>query len=147
MENNDPAYIPLRKFVGTWSTEGRMVAAAGEPAILIKGTDRYGWLPGGFFLMHKVDVLVGGEENKTTEIIGYDALRGHFTLQYFDNKGNTGSMTATCSGNNWVFQGENLRFTGGFNEVADVFAGSWEQRDDTGKWKHLMDIKLTRQRG
>ncbi len=146
MENKDPAYMPLRKFVGSWTTEGRMVAPEGGPAIIIQGTDTYEWLPGGFFLLHRVDVLVGREENKTTEIIGYNPVHGYFTMQYFDNKGNTGTMTATCSENTWTFQGDDLRFNGGFSTAADVFAGSWEKRDEAGKWTHLMEIKLTRQR-
>ena len=42
----------------------------GDPAIPIVGTDRYGVLPGGYFLIHHVDVTVGSREVRAVEIIG-----------------------------------------------------------------------------
>ena len=114
----------LRKFVGRWNTEGKIPATESTPQIKISGTDTYEWLPGEFFLLHKVDVSVGD----------------------YDNKGSSGYMTATCKNGVWTFLGDTLKFTGGFGKEDNEVSGIWEQTTDGENWTHLMDIKLTKQR-
>ncbi len=65
----------LDKFVGQWITEGKIPATGTTPEIRISGTDTYGWLPGEFFLLHRVNVVVGTDINETFEIIGFDKLK------------------------------------------------------------------------
>ena len=66
---------PTRKFsdsalVGRWRSEGPVV---GEVPVPITGTDIYEWLPGGFFLLHHVDVVIGEQAVRAIELIGeYD---------------------------------------------------------------------------
>jgi hypothetical protein len=134
----------LNKFVGRWNTEGKILATDTTPEINISGTDTYKWLPGEFFLLHKVDVLIGEDKNETFEIIGYDEEKEKYTMQHFDNKGNSGFMTATFSDGTWVFLGETLRFTGGFKKEGKEFSGIWERSPDSKNWTHFMDIKLTK---
>lgn len=134
----------LNKFVGRWNTEGKILATDTTPEIKVTGTDTYEWLPGEFFLLHKADVFVGEDKNKTFEIIGYDDEKGTYTMQHYDNKGNSGFMTATCNGETWTFLGERLRFTGGFKKEGKEFSGIWEQSTDGKNWVHFMDIKLTK---
>lgn len=137
------AYQNLNKFVGHWKTTGWIPATGTTPAIKIHGTDTYQWLPGGFFLLHTVDVYVGDDHNETTEIIGFDKQKELYTMQHYDNKGNSGVMTAVCKDDVWVFNGDNLRFTGGFKNRDKEFSGIWEQSN--GKdWQHFMDIKLSK---
>jgi hypothetical protein len=135
---------PLSKFVGRWSTEGIIPATGMTPEVRICGTDTYDWLPGGFFLVHKVDVFVGSDKNETLEIIGFDKKIGAYTMQYYDNKGHSGFMTATCIDGVWTFTGETLRFNGGFKKDDKEFSGVWEQSTDGNTWFHFMDIKLTK---
>lgn len=137
-------YEQLNKFVGEWKTVGEIPASNTTPEIKISGTDTYEWLPGGFFLLHRVDVLVGDDKNKTFEIIGFDKQKNLYTMQHYDNKGGSGFMTAYCNDGVWRFLGENLRFTGGFKEHDREFSGVWEQSSDGENWTHFMDIKLTR---
>ena len=142
--NKDLAYEQLGKFAGRWNTEGRVVATNGAPEIRVFGTDTYEWLPGGFFLLHKVDVLIGDEKNETLEIIGFDEHAEKYTMQHYDNNGNSGFMTATCEEEVWTFIGEGLRFTGGFKNDDEEFSGIWEQSPDGKIWTHFMDIKLNK---
>lgn len=142
MKNKGTAYHQLNKFAGKWNTEGLMISTGKKPGIEIKGTDTYEWLPGGFFLLHKVDVLMGDDRNQTLEIIGFDDVHNHYTMQYYDYKGNSGFMTATVVDGLWTFTGGNLRFKGRFNNQEDEFTGTWEQSADRENWTHLMDIKL-----
>jgi len=56
--------------VGRWRSEGPVV---GEVPVPITGTDIYEWLPGGFFLLHHVDVVIGEQAVRAIELIGeYD---------------------------------------------------------------------------
>ncbi|CAL1517779.1 hypothetical protein [Chitinophaga sp. MM2321] len=64
MEKKEIAYHHLNNFVGKWNTIGRILPTSNNPEINIKGTDHYEWLPGGFFLQHKVAVLMGNEKTK-----------------------------------------------------------------------------------
>ena len=59
--------------VGRWRSEGPVV---GEVPVPITGTDIYEWLPGGFFLLHHVDVVIGEQAVPAIELIGeYDPAR------------------------------------------------------------------------
>src|SRR5262245_59374581 len=51
-----PEIQRLGVLVGRWRSEGHVV---GEVPVPITGTDIYEWLPGGFFLVHHVDVVIG----------------------------------------------------------------------------------------
>ncbi len=51
-----PEHKRLDALVGKWKSDGRTIAGGDEPVIKISGTDAYEWLPGGFFLLHHVDV-------------------------------------------------------------------------------------------
>lgn len=144
MEDNRLEYEQLNKFAGKWNTTGTIPASGSSPEIRISGTDTYEWLPGGFFLLHKVAVLVGDDKNDTFEIIGFDKQRNLYTMQHYDNKGNSGFMTAFYKDGIWTFLGDKLRFTGGFKEHDSEFSGVWEQSSDGNNWTHFMDIKLTR---
>jgi hypothetical protein len=70
----NPDLKGLDRLVGTWNTKGEIKASPYGPAGKIIGTDTYEWLPGGFFLVHRVDVRMGDQKNESIEIIGYDAL-------------------------------------------------------------------------
>jgi hypothetical protein len=97
--------------------------------------------------LHKVDVFVGDDKNNTFEIIGFDKKLNAYTMQHYDNKGNSGFMTAIYQNGLWTFLGETLRFSGGFKNDEKEFSGVWEQTSDGKNWKHFMDIKLTRFNG
>lgn len=133
----------LSKFVGHWNTEGKIPATNTTPEIKISGTDIYEWLSGKFFLLHKADVLIGNEKSETLEIIGFDKQNEKYTMQHYDNNGNSGFMTATYEKGIWTFLGENLKFTGGFKKEDNEFSGIWQQLADGNNWTHFMDIKLT----
>ena len=56
----------LGALVGRWRSEGHIV---GEVPVPITGTDIYEWLPGGFFLVHHVDVMIGDQRVQAIELI------------------------------------------------------------------------------
>ena len=75
----------LGALVGRWRSEGHIV---GEVPVPITGTDIYEWLPGGFFLVHRVDVVVGIQQVQALELIGeYDPATDSFTGRAYDADG------------------------------------------------------------
>lgn len=134
----------LEPFVGLWNTTGQIKGNSGEPDIPINGTDVYEWLPGGFFLLHRVDVHMGEERAQSIEIIGFDPAVDLYTMFSFDHQGNAGRMQARLQDGIWTFEGPTMRFTGHFNDKGNTLSGIWEQSADGKNWQHWMDITLTR---
>lgn len=140
-----PKLSQLNAFAGIWKTEGEILATSNNPAVPISGTDIYEWLPGGYFLIHHVDVRMGENQVHSTEIIGYDSSTDTFPMHYFGHKGSTGVMVATLEDDTWKFKGETERFTGSFNESGDVMSGKWERLNESA-WEDWMTIRLTKTR-
>ena len=138
-----PAHAQLDIFAGKWNTSGIMQTGQGEP-VTITGTDTYEWLPGGYFLLHKVKVMMGKEHKESLEIIGYDPDLNVYTMHAFDDQGVVTIMHARHRQGIWTFQGDTLRFTGGFGYEHKILSGEWKHLI-AGEWKHLMNITLTRQ--
>ena len=144
MENTEIAHSHLNRFVGKWNTEGLILPTSTSAGIEVRGTDTYEWFPGEFFLLHKVDVNIGEDKVQTLEIIGIDKDANHYTMQHYDNKGNSGFMTATLMDELWIFKGDSMLFKGGFSEDDNVFSGVWEQLNKEKVWAPYMNIRLTK---
>jgi hypothetical protein len=63
----------LASIAGEWITSGHVV---GPQPTAVNGTDTYEVLPGGYFLVHHVDVTVGSKPVIAIEIIGEPAPQG-----------------------------------------------------------------------
>jgi Protein of unknown function (DUF1579) len=154
-----PQIRRLGALVGRWRSEGHVVA---DPPVPISGTDVYEWLPGGFFLVHHVDVVIGDQPVQAIELLGeYDPATDSFTGRAYDNQGNVTVMRATVDEHGvW-------RFTGGGDVApaarpASAGAGGavrstltvspdgrsmmarWERSDDGAGWRPWMNMTFTR---
>jgi Protein of unknown function (DUF1579) len=138
-----PEHARLAPFVGRWRTAGRVRETPDAPAAHIEGTDTYEWLAGGFFLLHRVDVTMGGERVEALEVIGWDAGRGAYFMRSFDSFGNAGVMWANEQGGLWSFAGDTERFTGGFGDGGRTLSGAWERREGA-EWIPWMEVRLTK---
>jgi hypothetical protein len=138
-----PAYRLLDAFIGTWHTTGNMKTSENEPDIVIDGSDSYEWMPGGYFVIHKVDVMMGQDRKECVEIIGYDAATNSYPMHSYDHKGETSVMHASEHHGIWTFLSETMRFTGSFSKDGNTVSGIWENSVND-IWEFLMDIKLTR---
>jgi hypothetical protein len=139
-----PAQRRLEVFVGVWKTTGNILASEAEPATSIVGTDTYEWLPGGFFLLHRVDVRMGDQEVKATEIIGHDAAAQTYRTHAFDNQGGYATYEASYRDGIWVFTGETERVTLVASDGGNTLTGNWMKKSDDATWRPWMDITLTR---
>ena len=127
---------------GNWSTHGTLRAANNVEASEMRAIDRYQWLPGGFFMLHKVDALIGGEASQSIEVIGYDAEQGCYVSRSYDDRGTSDGFTAGLENSAWAIDGSKVRFRGAFEAGGTVLAGTWEQLRDGNQWQPWMDIEL-----
>jgi hypothetical protein len=154
-----PEIRRLGALVGRWRSEGHVVA---EVPVPITGTDIYEWLPGGFFLVHRVDVVIGDERVQALELIGeYDPATDSFTARAYDNLGNVTVMRARVDEQGvWGFTGGGdvaavarpasagaggaVRSTLTVNADRSGMTARWERSDDGVRWQPWMDMTFTR---
>jgi len=154
-----PEIQRLGALVGRWRSNGHVV---GDPAVPIAGTDTYEWLDGGFFLVHRVDVVVGDQPVQALEMIGeHDPNTDSFTARAFDNEGNVTTMRATVDDQGvWTFaggadiapaaqpsssdEGGAVRSTLTVSADRTSMTAKWERADGGSTWQPWMDMNFTR---
>jgi Protein of unknown function (DUF1579) len=122
------------------------------------------WLPGGFFLVHHVDVVIGEQKVQAIELIGeYDPATDSFTGRAYDNHGNITVMRAKVDDHGvWTFAGGGdvapvarpasadasgaVRSTLTVSSDRSSMTARWERRDDGSRWQPWMDMTFTRMR-
>jgi len=155
----NPQTQRLDALVGRWRSEGHIV---GDAPVPITGTDIYEWLPGGFFLVHHVDVAIGDQKVQAIEIIGeHDPATDSFTGRAYDNQGNVTVMRATVDDQGvWTFTGGGdvapvarptsadasgaVRSTLTVSPDRSSMTAKWERSDDGVSWQPWMDMTFTR---
>jgi Protein of unknown function (DUF1579) len=153
-----PATRRLGALVGRWRSQGQVV---GDPPVPITGTDIYDWLPGGFFLIHHVDVTVGDQEVQALEILGeHDPATDSFIGHAYDNQGNVTVMRAQVDEQGvWHFTGGGdvaavarppsadascaVRSTLTVNPDGSGMTAEWERSEDSS-WQPWMQMTFTR---
>ena len=135
----------LSFLVGSWQTEGRVLADGESAATRFTGTDTYEWVLNGQFILHKVDVTMGEAKIEVIELIGeYDKIGKSVKMHSFDNQGNYVLMHATHD------ESARLRITGDKMRAILVavnnneLKASWEKSADNKTWLPWMELKLTK---
>jgi len=118
--------------------------------------------PGGFFLVHHVDVVIGQQRVQALELIGeYDPATDAFTARAYDNLGNVTVMRARVDDHGvWTFTGGGDVAPVAQPAAADVggavrslltispdrasMTARWERSDDGASWQPWMDMTFTR---
>jgi hypothetical protein len=139
-----PELRALDVLVGRWRTKGRVTGGSPEEESEIVGTDTYEWLAGGFFMLHWVDVTIGGAEVHTLEVIGYDESAKHYSTRFFDGQGNTGTYIASASDGVWVFSTEGARAYLRVDPELARMEATWERSTEDGAWERWMELEFTK---
>ena len=127
------AFQPL---IGAWATSGWTVEG-----VTIEGSDVYEWLPGERFVVHHVDVRMGGQQVDVLEVIG-EPDGDAFLMRSFDRQGGTAVMRATVDDAGvWTFAGPTERAT---LVVADTTMSAKWERNVGGAWEHWIDMEFRR---
>lgn len=124
-----PMLKRLERLVGTW----RVFDPSGADAT--SGQIEYTWLPGGYYLLHHVDL----KESHGLEVIGYDAASDSLKAHYFE--GNTGQLLeytydvaedlVTISFDKMDGQQVSGQFVGTFSDN-DTWSGRWDWVENDG---------------
>jgi len=164
MATNDPAQAPppppqadaalkrLTAFVGTWNKKGQAHDGPFGSAAKVTAVETFEWLPGGLFLVHRLEGRLGDMEIACIEVIGYDAASRVYSVHSFYNDGNTNLWQARERGGVWVFTGEwlvkgetlKVRCTASFDDAGNTMTARWEYSRDGKKWRLFWDTTLTR---
>ena len=154
-----PQIAVLDPIAGNWRTEGRVIGSD----LSIRGTDRYEWLGGGYFLIHYVDVSVGDEKVDAIEVIGEETENhGAFVARSFDNQGAVASMLLRVDSSGvYTFTGgsevapaakpdqaaptDHVRSTLRVADDRQSMAALWERSRDGQVWTPWMDVRFSRQ--
>ena len=147
----------LTAIAGQWRTSGQII---GDPQVPVAGTDIYEVFPGGYFLVHHVDVTVGGRSVRGIEIIGEPDGRGGYLGRSYDSDGNAEVMHLRID-EDGVFHiaggGEvapaaqphdiptaRVRSTLTVASDRKSMTARWERSEDGMSWEPWMDIAFTR---
>jgi len=147
-----PEVARLGVFVGKWKTEGQQHEGPFGPAARFTAVESYEWLPGGFFLVHRLDGTFGDAEAACIEVTGHDAELRHYTACTFYNNGTTnewhlrerdGAWTLTGT---WDVHGEEMqvRCNTLFSENGHTMTATWEYARAGADWRPFLDAKATR---
>ncbi len=71
-------------------THSRLIAGVGD--IMIPGAHAYEWLPGQYYLLHRVAVMIGGDPLPSVELIGLDAAGEDYFTYAYGLRGNLNEM-------------------------------------------------------
>jgi hypothetical protein len=142
----EPVMAAWEPIIGSWASSGRTVERPGDPPVSIEGSDIYEWLPGRHFVVHHVDVRMGGEQVHVLEVIGEPDGSGAVLMRSFDHAGGTALMRATVDeAGVWTFAGPTERATLVVAEDGESMAAAWERSPDGGAtWERWMDMRFRR---
>lgn len=148
MQNQPKPPLELQQLnflIGNWNTEGQVLATPGNPSVTIKGTDTYEWVTEGFFVLHRVDVLIGNEKVEVVEIIGsYDPQNKIYAMHSFDNKGEHTAMFASIESGVMTITGNMMRATLSASGDGRQMTAKWERSEDGLAWKPWIDMRFSK---
>lgn len=140
----------LSVFVGKWRTSGQSFAEgqrAEDPrasAVPWTSVESYEWLPGGHFLLHRWDAMVGAYPFQGTEIIGFNESKGGYFSHLFDNAGNHGEYSGERSGNLWKFNEPGTRSVITVTSDGQEMDVVWQWTNGGREWLPLCERRAWR---
>ena len=143
---DDDRMEPLRPLIGRWRTSGVVLDEHGTETATIAGSDTYRWLPGGSWIVHEVDVLMGDERTQALELIGgRDETTGGWQMHAFDTGDDPGRMSLSVREEGVLLpQGDGVRSWLRPTAGPDLMTTRWE-REAGGSWLPWMDMRFERQ--
>ena len=133
----------FKRLIGIWKTSGEIISD--NTTQVLSGTDSYEFILDGNYILHKAAVLMGNEKSETFEIIGIDNSSGKAKMHYFNSRGESGIMQSTIDGNNFLINGEGLKFEGTINTQNTEVIGYWFLQKENKEWTKFIDLKLEKQ--
>ncbi|NHC15490.1 DUF1579 family protein [Motilibacter deserti] len=136
----------LQPLIGRWRTTGRVLDANGRQVATVEGSDSYRWMPGRRWVVHEVDVTMGGEHVQVLEMIGgAGETPGTIAMRAFDASGDYGVMSlAALPDGALLLSGDGVRSV--LRPAADgaSMRAHWEQEAGPDRWVPWMEMEFAR---
>jgi Protein of unknown function (DUF1579) len=138
----------LSIFVGEWRAEGEQLAGPVGEAAKVTATQRYEWLQGESFLIHRFDGHVGSSAASCIEIIGCDRETGNWRAHTFYNNGLVNVWDVDQHDGQWLLAGDwnmggkslKVRCTINFADAGSTMHSRWEYSSDGSQWEVFWNL-------
>lgn len=130
----------FNRLIGVWKTTGQI--STGSETLNLSGTDSYELILDGNYILHKADVIMGSEKSETFEIISLTDTTGNAKMQYFNSKGESGTMKSEITNNDFRIYGDGIKFNGTINDKNSEVIGKWFLQADDKSWTEFINLKL-----
>ena len=117
----------FKRLIGVWKTSGKVMTEKG--VVELSGTDSYELVLEGNYILHRANVTMGNEKSETIEMISLESSTGTANMQYFNSKGESGSMEGEINDNDFTIEGNGLKFGGSINDNNSEITGKWFVQD------------------
>jgi hypothetical protein len=107
MPSPAPELKKLDALAGTWNSEADMKPGPMGPGGKISMTDKYEWMPGGFFLVLQSTFKSVMANGTATSFMGYDSDDKKYTYDEFNSMGERTHSAGAIDGDTWTWAGEN----------------------------------------
>ncbi|MFY9558389.1 MAG: DUF1579 family protein [Blastocatellia bacterium] len=149
-----PEHKRLDVFAGEWNMAGQQYESSFGTAAKISAVESYEWLPGGFFLVHRLEGRLDDQEMACIEIIGHDASSRSYPVHTFYNDGKANEWEARERDGVWTLTGDwpaadklwRVRCTTVFGESGNTRTSKWERSSNGSKWETFWEVKATKAR-
>jgi hypothetical protein len=159
MKTSDPVLEPLKRLVGTWTTQATHPAVAG---VIVRGTVTIEWLEGEQFLIHRartdhpdfpdaISVIGLTERDRIGSVsspVPTDADTSQLRMHYFDSRGVFRVYEVSIDDATWRLwrdaPGFSQRFTGTLADGDDTIIGHWQLCRDDLHWDDDLEITYRR---
>ena len=143
----EPALEPLRRLVGTWTTEATHRAF---PGLVVHGTVEISWLEGERFVIHRARTDHADFPDSISIIGQMERDRVDPARGTFDSRGVFREYDVSVTDVEWRIwrdaPGFSQRFTGTLSQAGDSVVGQWDLREDDAEWVKDLAITYRRQR-
>lgn len=130
----------FKRLVGIWKTTGNI--KSGRENLKLIGTDSYELILDDNFILHKADVKIGNDRIETIEIIKLDNSFDKAVMQYFNTKGEDGTMRSSIINDEFRIEGNGLKFCGTINKENTNVSGKWYNQTENEEWAEFIDLNL-----
>ncbi len=131
------------RLIGIWVTKGMIFTKSDNIALI--GIDTYEYILNENYILHKADVKMGDERTQTFEIISLNNSKERAKMQYYNSKGESGSMASYLANDVFKIKSSTMKFEGKFNDENIELRGKWFVKE-SDKWLDFIDLKLKKQK-
>lgn len=144
----DAEHELLEIFLGSWHMEGRQLEGPAGPAAPVNAIQKYEWLSGGQFLVHRFEGHIGDSTAACVEVIGYDIDRRSYRAHTFYDNGRMNVWDITERDGQWRAYGDwnagdrtrKIRCTTTFGDDRTTMKSTWEHSIDGHKWQPFWEV-------